>query len=62
MKTYYQTDANCKYIPTPEEIAQKAAEIRQNWSETEANKRAVIGHKEAQVTRVTAFSADGRAI
>lgn len=44
--------------PTPEEIAERAAEIRSRWSESERRKR-IVGPKEARWTPPS-FCYDGR--
>lgn len=37
--SWKQSDRGCRYVPTPEQIAQAAAAIREKWSEAEMRTR-----------------------
>jgi hypothetical protein len=51
--------ANHEDDPTPEEIAERAAEVRRSWPEGEAERR-LVGYAPGQSWTPPAFSYDGR--
>lgn len=51
-------DIYVQHDPTPEEIAEATAAIREGWTEDEYAKRAMAAKKPVQVTSVVAIKTD----
>lgn len=47
-----------QHDPTPEEIAERTAEIREGWTEFEYQKRAMAKSSRVEITRVSAWRGD----